>query len=298
MGTFVTVGFEKRGDSEANVIFERVFSEIRKTVALLNHYDPCSEISRLNNDGMLAHGSADTLEVIRKALYFFTISEGAFDVSALPLVRVFGHAFETGKIPSACEIADALAAVDSKSIRIENDSVRFLRPGMQISPAGIAKGFVVDKAISVLREMGVLRAVVNGGGDIRVICEEGKPPWRIGIRDPRHRKLFLDVVEACEIAVASSGHYAHAYNDIIDPRTGFPAWGVLGASVVAGDATSADALATALIVLGADKGIPLIERLRDAGVAALIVSSDGKCRSTSNWRRFCAYRAGAEEMIL
>jgi len=288
MGTFVTVGFNCRAVSNANVIFNRVFSEMHKTIALMNHYDHDSEVGRLNTYGTLSHASADTLAVIDKALYFSAISKGAFDISVLPLVRLWGSNAETGIAPSGREIADTLSSVGFEGIRIDDDSIRFLRPGMQISLAPIAKGFVVDKAISILQEMGVSRAVVNGGGDIRVISERDKPPWRIGIQDPLHKKHIIDVVEAHNLSIASSGSYAHACNDIIDPRTGCPARNVIGASTIAKDAAMADAWATCLSVLDSESGMILTEEQGSQSLAALLICDDGALHTTANWASYCS----------
>jgi thiamine biosynthesis lipoprotein len=284
MGTFVTVSIDCRTATEANVAFRHVFAEMRRMAALMNHCDPCSEISRLNSDGLLPRAAADTLAVIRKALYFSALSGGAFDISVLPLVHLWGSdACRDGNCRSA-----AAASVDYRSVLIDDDSVRLLRPRMQIVLAGIAKGYIVDKAISVLQDCGVTRAMVNGGGDIRAIGSRAGPPWRIGVSDPFRPKRILHILEARDIAVASGGAYAHAYNDIIDPRTGAPARGVAGVSVIAEEASTADALATCLTVLGPAAGLALIEQQENPRLAALLVSDAGEQHKTANWAHYCA----------
>jgi thiamine biosynthesis lipoprotein len=286
MGTFVGVGVDRCTDTEADAAIRRAFAEMRKTAALLNYYDSDSEIGRLNAERVLRHASADTLTVMRMALYFSILSDGAFDVSVLPIIRLWEHGARTGVPPSAHEISAAVASVGYKNILIEDDSVHLLHSNMRISLAGIAKGFVVDRGISVLRACGVTRAVIDGGGDIRVMCEQTGPPWRIGIRDPFHRKNILHVLEAHNLAVASGGAYAHTYNDIIDPRTGAQIQGVGGVSVAAEETVTADALATCLSVLGPEVGISLAEQQKTGRVAALFVSDSGTQHSTANWTGF------------
>jgi thiamine biosynthesis lipoprotein len=287
MGTFVTVSFASNIASKT--VFSRVFSEMRKTAARLDWHDPNGEIGKLNAYGYLSHASADVLTVMRSALSFSDLSRGAFDISVLPLIRLWerGEAVNTSHV-FTYEIAAALEAVNYKNIIIEDDSVRFLRPNMRISLAGIAKGFVVDKGMSVLRNAGVADAMINGGGDIRVMRSESEPPWRIGVQDPLKRKGLICVAEARNLAIASSGSYARAYNDIIDPRTGKHTRSVAGVSVIARETMSADAFATCLHVLGPEAGIALAERREKRHIAALIVSKDGTRRATANWSLYCA----------
>jgi thiamine biosynthesis lipoprotein len=284
MGTFVTVCAD--GDvSHAEDSVRQAFDAMRNAAARMNHPDEDSEIGRLNATGFLQRAAPDTLAVIAKALRLSELCGGVFDISALPAVKLWGAYSGVEKTPSAREIADAASLTDYAGVIIEGSSVRLAREGMQITLAGVAKGYIVDKAISVLENCGVTRALVDGGGDVRVICGPNDPPWRVGVRDPQSPERLLCAIKARDIAVASSGPYAHAYNDIIDPRTGMPARGVIGASVVCGETATADALATCLSVFEPEKGVAFIEKHRELGAAALIVSADGARHATSNWQR-------------
>jgi thiamine biosynthesis lipoprotein len=129
--------------------------------------------------------------------------------------------------------------------------------------------------------------MINGGGDIRVMREGSEAPWRIGVQDPFKRKGLLCVAEARDLAIASSGSYARAHNDIIDPRTGEQTRSVAGVSVIARETMTADAFATCLCVLGSEAGIALAERQAERHIAALIVADDGTRRETANWARYC-----------
>jgi thiamine biosynthesis lipoprotein len=288
MGTFVMVAFELDDAGEANALFRHVFGEMRAAASRMNHFDPDSEIGRLNSEGRLSGASDDTIAVLRKALHYSRLSDGAFDISSMPLVRLWGRCARDGTLPSANDTASVAGLADYRNIVIEDDSVRFLRPSMQVSLAGIAKGYIVDKAIARLRNSGVVRAMVDGGGDVRVIGDPSDPPWRIGVTDPRHPKNILCVLNAHNRAVASSGPYAHAYNDIVDPRTGEQTREVIGVSVIADETAGADALATCISVLGPKAGAEFAEKQRERKVAALIVSSDGTERKTSGWNECCA----------
>jgi thiamine biosynthesis lipoprotein len=251
---------------------------------LVNHYDPSSEVGRLNAEGELLCASADTLAIIRKALEVSALSDGAFDISVMPLVDLYGDCAGAGKPPPENDIGAARALVDYRNIEIDGAHIRFLRPDMRVSLAGIAKGYIVDRAIAVLEECGVTRAMVDGGGDIRVLSEPGERPWVIGVRDPLARKRALCLLAANRLSIASSGPYAHRYNDIIDPRSGIPVKDVIGASVVCPEAATADALATCLSMWKPDEGIAFAERID--GAEALLVSAAGVQYKTSGWSAY------------
>jgi len=151
-------------------------------------------------------------------------------------------------------------------------------PGMRIDVGGIAKGYAVDSAIRVLKEAGIQNALINAGGDIYGVgTPPGKESWRIGIRHPRDRADLLGVIELKDKAVATSGDYENffevdgkRYCHIMDTRTARPVQGIMSVTILADTAVEADALATAIFPLGADKGMKLIESLE--GVDGIIVT--------------------------
>jgi thiamine biosynthesis lipoprotein len=292
MGTFVTVRMDGSDKVASEDILRRVFEEMRRIESLLNHFDPTSEVGRLNTGGELNDASPELLAVLRTAEAVSALSGGAFDVSVMPLMHLYGEHSRDGGWPTSDEIGRAMQSVGYGDIAVRGRSVHFRKAGMRVSLAGVAKGYIVDRAIAVLTECGVTRAMVDGGGDIRVIAGPDEPPWRVGIRDPRSKqeqstrddpKKLLCTVEVRNAAVASSGAYAHDFNDIIDPRTGLPAEAVSGASVICGETALADALATCMLVLGPDDGISLIEQNRTSGAEAIITPAYGEPRRSQGW---------------
>jgi thiamine biosynthesis lipoprotein len=175
--------------------------------------------------------------------------------------------------------------------RIEIDSatgtVRLSEPGMALDLGGIAKGYALDRARLVIENFGVKAALVNAGGDILAVGEKapGKP-WRVGVQDPRRGNAMVAVASVKDKIVVTSGDYERffvkngkRYHHILDPRTGYPATGLRSVTIVATDGLTADALATAVLVLGPDEGLKLVESIQ--GIEALLIDSAGRVRLSS-----------------
>jgi thiamine biosynthesis lipoprotein len=232
-----------------------------------------SEASTLNREGFCDGASHDTRHVIRRAEHFSEASGGAFDITVLPLLKLWEERAGTGEAPGDGEINRALELVGHRNVAVEDGNIRLNKPGAGITLAGAAKGYAVDRAAEVLRQAGMEHGLVNGGGDIRVIGgKTDKSPWRIAVRDPR-RKGQAAAFELRDKAVATSGTYQRRSNDMINPRTGHPVRGLLSSTVIAGRALDADILATCAYILGADKGMEMLRRL--GGVQALLITEDG-----------------------
>lgn len=140
---------------------------------------------------------------------------------------------------------------------IEGNALRGTNPGVQLDVGAIGQGYAVDVAIARLRALGVENAIVNASGDIRVIGKHGKRPWRIGIRNPRGNGILASIELQGDESIVTSGTYERyfeyagkRYHHVLDPRTGYPAQGTLSVTVLADDATTADAASTALLIAG------------------------------------------------
>lgn len=282
MGTFVSVTIVAGDAKEACRIINLAFKEMYRLSNLLSVYNEASEVSTLNTYGYCRAASPETIEILKKALCFCEITEGAFDITVLPVLKVWKESARVGRSPSDFEIAKALELVNYRSINVEGNNIRFARAGMGIDLGGVAKGYVIDKGIEVLSCAGVARALIDGGGDIRVIGGTKETPWRIGVRNPTNRRSLIAILELCSQAVATSSPYRRKVKDIIDPRSGRPVRGILSSTVVADKLAEADALATCMLVLGMEKGMELVESLRN--VAALVVTEEGLVVRSSRWQ--------------
>jgi len=297
MGTQVQIivsgsGFTRVAKTAA---IDKAFERIKEIEGLLSVYDATSEISKVNSfaDVRPITVSDDTIRVIKKADEISKITGGAFDITIAPLVNLWGFG-PRGVIlnkPKEREIHNALRLVGMRNIKIDyaRKTIRFLRSGVRLDLSGIAKGYAVDCAIETLKSEGIKNAMVNAGGDIYCIgkvspCRQ----WRIGIQNPRHKNEIIDTVDIEDSAIATSGDYERfsfysgvRVSHIIDPRTGEPKSSVpASVSIKAADCMTADAFATAVFVLGPDKGLDFLSKVASVEGMIIIEKKD----------RFEAYR--------
>ena len=271
---------------------KEAFDAIKKVDELMSTYKPESEVSILNRQGE-NHLSPQTSQIIQEAIKFSEMTEGAFDITCRPLINLWKRAKKEAKIPTLQEIEEAKNLVSYKKIALEGDLVKLQQPGMQIDLGGIAKGWAVDKAIQALKKREVRAALVNAGGDLYALGRRGLwKKWEVGIQHPRDQEKILTTIEVSDKGVATSGDYrryftleGRRFSHIVDPRTGETVEEVpMSVTVVAPDATTADALATGIFVLGPEEGMRLIESL--PGIEGLIVSEEMRMDSSSGWGEF------------
>lgn len=291
--SFQTMGTDCRlevaaGDAAgARRMFEAALPQLRTVERLMSSYQPDSEVSRLNRSdpGQRVELSDHTLAVMRTAGEASRLTGGAFDVTYAPLRTLWRRAQQADQTPGQDAIEQALAAVGHAKLVLEDDRARFAAEGMTVDLGGIAKGYAIDLATEALQAAGARAGIVDIGGDLRLFgLPEGGGRWRVLVARPPdiHETIVLRVPPS---AVTTSGDYARhfsvegrQFSHIIDPRTGWPVTDVPSATVVAPDATMADALATALSVLGAAEGVPLIDSLPDVECMIMERQPDGTVR--------------------
>jgi thiamine biosynthesis lipoprotein len=278
MDTFFTITVYSDRPQEAAVAIESAFDKVNEIASELNVYNDGSELSALNRDKSLDSPSEDFRINLDRALYFSNLSGGAFDISVQPILDLYTRAFsETNSPPSAEKIQGELLKVDYKKIGI-NESGITIGDNQCITLGGIAKGYAVDAAVEILKEHRINMALVNGGGNIRALGQNPDGVWHIAMADPRDLSGVIAVIAMDDNAVSTSGDYERyfddsmAYHHIIDPETGYSATELISATIVADSAFDADALSTAVFVLGKEKGMALIESLPD--VQGLIITNE------------------------
>jgi len=264
----------------------QALDEVERLDDRLSHYNPASEVCDLN--ARAAHEPVllepGFLSLLQRAVALSEATGGAFDCTAGPLVKCWGFFRGEGRLPEPGEIQSALERVGSRWIELDGAArtARFRREGLEVHLGGIGKGYAVDQAVQILRELGVEAALVHGGGS--TLYALGAPPgqdgWDVGLRDPRDRAGRLGVVRLRDRALSTSGDYeqyfetgGRRYSHILDPRTGYPAEGVQSAVVLADTATDTDALSTAAFVLGIDATRELFAECPELG--AVIVPDCG-----------------------
>ncbi len=228
---------------------------------------PGSELSTLNSTGFLENPSQDLIEVLSLAQDISRTSSGAFDVTILPLLRLYEGGLVPNTNPAPAQREAAQGVVNYENLQLKGGTIRLSQPSMAISLDGIGKGYIVDQGAAKLRNLGFANIYVEAGGDLMVSGnKEGRHPWRIGIRNPRPQKSTkLVTIEVSNKAVATSGDYMQHFSTdflhhhIIDPRSGFSPSELSSCTVTAPNVALADGLATATMVLGTDSALELIE---------------------------------------
>jgi thiamine biosynthesis lipoprotein len=260
-------------------------AELDLVESVMSLYRPDSQLVRLNRDGRLDDPHPYLLTVLRAADDVWRRSDGAFDPSVQPLWKLYYPARGERRTPTRDRIAEACQRVDWTAVRITaDDRIEFTRPGIELTLNGIAQGFGTDRALTALRQHGVTRAILDTG-EIGALGErEFDEPWKVGIQHPREPEQYLSVARLAGRCLATSGDYATRLSDdgrlhhVFDPRTGESPEQLASVSVVAPTAMEADALSTALMVLGIERGERLLGR--SPGVEALFCTKDGRTVAT------------------
>ncbi|MBT9153034.1 MAG: FAD:protein FMN transferase [Firmicutes bacterium] len=273
MDTFVQLIADGR---RANVVLDEVLAEMKRLEALLSAHAVGSDVYRINNAALTkVTVSQETIDVLLIAKDAFNRTGGAFDVTVGAVLKVWGFGTDDRRVPSAAELTEAMSGVGFGFVEFDAAEkwVRLNHPATRLDFGGVAKGYIVDRAVELIAARGVEHAVVDAGGDVRV--RGGRPHtqrWRparlarVGVQHPGDREKLIAVVKLMDGAVLTSGDYERyfiadgvRYTHIIDPRTGLPVRGLSSVTIVAPQAAVADAIATAVMVLGRDEGLALIE---------------------------------------
>ena len=288
MGTRVSVELWHTDEQTGLALVERVLDEYRRIDADMSTYREDSEISRINREAALGPVSLspELLGLIQVSLGISRASHGAFDISYESVGYMYD--FHAHRHPDAEQIQEAIGSVDYRQILLDEEAgtIRFGLPGMRINLGGIAKGYAVELGAKILRAAGVEYALLNAGGDTRVIGDRRGKPWIIGIRHPRLDDAVVTRLPIVDEAISTSGDYerffeedGRRYHHIINPATGEPTDSLLSATVIGPDATLTDGLATTVFVLGPEAGLELIDSYPE--YEAIVVDPTGRVSYSS-----------------
>ncbi|MBI5150278.1 MAG: FAD:protein FMN transferase [Candidatus Omnitrophica bacterium] len=252
----------------------------------LSVYDPASDMNRINYsfpDAVTV--GADTWTLISDAAYYNRLSGGQFDITIYPLLRLWKESEKNGVLPTAEQIraVQQLLGADKFEL-LQNNRVRVLNPGTQLTIDSIADGYAADEAARILRAHGFANFLVDTTGELYAgghSCE-GRA-WRLGVNDPRDplRSTLVEAVSLENMSATTSGNYEHfytiagkRYSHVISPLTGFPHNEIVSATVIAPSTEFSDFLSTALCLMPVKKGIALVDSLGE-GYAAMILVDEG-----------------------
>lgn len=276
LGAKVTMTALHADEAVAAAAVNAAFAELEVIESVMSLYRPESELCRLNRDSALENPDARLVEVLRFAAQVSEKSGGAFDVTVQPLWALQGTPPD----------AKRLALVNWKKLRVTPERL-VLEKGMAVTLNGIAQGFAADAAMRVMRAHGVEHALIDAGEFSARGNNQENAPWRIGIQHPRERDAFAALARLENRCLATSGDYETAFSDdfsrhhILNPRTGRSPEELASVSVLAPSAMTADALSTALFVLGAEHGMKFLREY--AGTDALLILKDGRRMTTAGF---------------
>ena len=261
MDTYMTV--TAYGDNAQKGVSDAI-AEIERLDNLLSIGKEDSEISKLNRSGSAAL-SDDTAVMVTKALELYKSTGGAFDITVLQLMELWGFTTEDYYVPTDAEIASTLQRVGADKLTWDEKAKTLtLGDNQEIDLGGIAKGFTSSRIMEIFKKDGVTCGMVSLGGNVHLLgTKQDGSEWRVGIQDPDNTDDMLGVLEADDCAVITSGAYERnfekdgvTYHHIIDPATGKPSnSGLTSVTIVSKDGTLADGLSTSLFVMGKDKAI-------------------------------------------
>jgi len=301
MGSRFEITAVSEDEERALKSIEAAIVEIKRIEALISSWDPDSETSEINRMAGIrpVPVSQELFALIYRSYKVSQLTDGAFDISFASIEWIWDFDGKEHSMPSQATIDSSIQFIGYQNIEfdITVSSIFLKEKGMRIGFGAIGKGYAANKAMEVMREMGIADGVVNASGDLLAWGNQadGKP-WSIGIADPSDPKNPFAWLIIDDLAVVTSGNYekycvieGERYAHIINPKTGYPVKGIKSVTVICPDAELADALATSVFVLGTEKGLALINQL--TGVEGLIIDSEDEVH-TSNKLELHYYTSG------
>lgn len=264
MGTTFSIDVYGANQGQVEAAIGQAFDEVHRLDHMLSNYIPDSELSRVNQQAARepVKVSRELFNLLATCIDYSRKSEGTFDITVGPLMKVWGFYKDSGHLPHRAEIRTALESVGYQNIELNasNLTVRFKKSGVNLDPGGVGKGYAVDKMADVLRSNGITSALISGGGSS--IYGIGAPPddprgWYIRIRDPKNEQKTAAEVYLKNDSISTSGSYekffwaeGKLYSHIMDPRTGYPSEGMLSVSIVSPKTLDSEIWAKPYYILG------------------------------------------------
>lgn len=283
MGTQAKVEFWEPDPDKGKQLVQDVVDEMNRIDQLMSPYIESSELFRINKKA--SHHpvkvSAELYDLIARSIKYSEMTQGAFDITFVSVG--YRYNYREQQAPSKSFINKAKSLIDYHAIQLDPEArtVAFKKEGTRIDLGGIAKGHAVDTSINILKSNGISNAFIKAGGDSRLLGDKRGRLWTIGIQHPRKEGDVLTQVPLENVAISTSGDYERFFirdgeriHHILDPKTGLSSKESISVSIIANDATTADALSTSVFVMGPERGLELINQLED--VSAIIVDKKGK----------------------
>lgn len=294
MDTPCTITLPKGGNQ---AIMDEVFDRLKQIDAELSEQKPDSEIAKVNAAAGIhpVKVGDDALAMIKRDLRYAAMSDGAFDPSVGPLVKLWGIGTDHARLPSKAEIAAALALVNWKDVVVDKTAktIFLKRKGMSIDLGSGTKGYATDAVVDILRAKGISQAIIDLGGNIFVMgSKDGGKPWNVGLQTPgSDRGDYLGIAKLSDMTMVTSGIYERffiqdgvRYHHIFDTKTGYPVQnGLVSLTIVTKKSFDADGCTTMLFALGREKGMALGEKM---GLDLIVVDDANKVYLSSGVSKY------------
>jgi FAD:protein FMN transferase len=285
MDTYVTI-YAVGPESITKPAMDLAFSRLEEINVKFNSLNPKSPIYSFNEKGTPIT-DPEIIEVARMGLKVAEESRGAFDITVEPLIELWGFYGNSPNLPKDEDIQRCLENVDYHYLELTGTALNKRKPGVKIELGGIAVGWAVGQAATVLKQNGVTSALIDGGGEIFALGRKGRDPWKVGVKNPRKEGL-VGYVEVEDLAVTGAGDYEHffmkdgkRYSHIFNPKTGYPVDNELaGVTIIHPDPFIADAWDTPIVVLGMDEGMRQVEN--HPGMAVIMVTDSGEIKYSNS----------------
>lgn len=288
LGTVVEIQVRDDDEKQADEAIAKAFSEIKRIDDLFTTSNEDSPVWKFNNN-------IDSIITVNEEIFnlmilcdsLWRISDGCFDVAIESLIHLWGFDGRSPELPASEQIKSALEESRWDKIKLLDEYKIYLGGKVKLDFGAIAKGYAVDKAIVILENSGITSALVNAGGEIKTLGNN----WIAGVQHPREMDEIIGKIKLDGISVATSGDYENyfekdgvRYHHIIDPKTGYPSKGLKSVTVIHEENAFADGLATAVFVMGKERGLELMEKLQDT--EAMIIDEQGKIYYSSGFKKF------------
>lgn len=268
-------------EQDATPLFLALKEEMARLNTLLSPWVETSELARVNARAAEKTQtiSVEFYQLLARSLDYYQLTDGAFDITFASAGHLYDY--REGTAPNDVALANARRHIGADRIELTApDKVRFRDAGTRIDLGGIAKGYTIDQGIALLKKAGIDHAYLSLGGDSYVLGDHRGRPWEVGIQHPRNQQDIAMKLPIADLAMSTSGDYQRYFiqdgrriHHILSPKTGKSIDGLASVTVLCAHSIDADALSTSVFVLGAEKGLALINRLPDT--SAIIIDRDG-----------------------
>ena len=294
MDTVIGVTLYTRDNERAEAAFDSCHTLLGELEALWSRHTETSEISKFNaSEQGIDAPDPRTVALLQAAIEVAQGTDGAFDPTVTPLITLWDTAGERDRLPTDAELAQALSRVDYAGLEITSDRIGKTDPNLALDLGGIGKGAAVSALLDLLKASGVEGGLVTFGSNVAVFGKKPNgEPFRVALRDPKNANATVGILPLGEGQILSvSGDYeryvtvgGERYHHILDPQSGYPAKsGLSSVAVIASDGALADALSTALLVMGGEKALEL-HRSGAFSFEAILISSSGAITLTDGLR--------------